>query len=52
MRHAVRSRQEADRATSVPRDELKCYLKSPLEEVDDVVAWWGVSQKLICDECI
>lgn len=43
MRASVRSRQEAERVSSGPRDELKRYLDSPLEEVNDVVAWWGVS---------
>jgi hypothetical protein len=27
-----------------PHQELSAYLTSPLEETDDVVAWWGVSQ--------
>ena len=40
---SVRSCQEAERVGSGPRDELKRYLDSPLEEVNDVVAWWGVS---------
>jgi hypothetical protein len=43
MRASVRSRQEAERVSSGPRDELKRYLESPLEEVNNVVAWWGVS---------
>jgi len=43
MRASVRSRQEAERVSSGPRDELKRYLESPLEEVNDVVEWWGVS---------
>ena len=42
MRAAVRSQQDAERVSSVPRDELKKYLESPLEEVSDVVSWWGV----------
>ncbi|KAF8810839.1 hypothetical protein BYT27DRAFT_7039238, partial [Phlegmacium glaucopus] len=41
MRASVHSRQEAERFSSGPRDELKRYLDSPLEEVDGVVAWWG-----------
>jgi hypothetical protein len=44
MRASVRSRQEAERVGSGPRDELKRYLDSPLEEVNGVVAWWGVSR--------
>jgi hypothetical protein len=42
MRASVRSRQEAERVGLGPRDELKRYLDSPLEEVNDVVGWWGV----------
>lgn len=42
MLNAVQSRQDAERAKSNPRDELKAYLDSPLERVDDVVCWWGV----------
>ncbi|KIL54454.1 hypothetical protein M378DRAFT_92506 [Amanita muscaria Koide BX008] len=43
MRASVRSRQEAEHVSSSsgPRDELKRYLDGPLEEVDNVVAWWG-----------
>ena len=41
---SVHSRQEAELVGSNPRDELKRYLDSPLEEVNDVVAWWGVSR--------
>ena len=44
MHASVRSRQQAERAGSGPRDELKRYLDGPLEEVNDVVAWWGVSR--------
>jgi len=43
MRASVRSRQEAERVSLGPRDEVKRYLDSPLEEVNEVVAWWGVS---------
>ena len=43
MHASVRSHQEAEHVSSGPRDELKRYLDSPLEEVNDVVAWWGVS---------
>ena len=43
MRASMKSRQQADQATRSPRDELQMYLSSPLEEVDDVIAWWGVS---------
>jgi hypothetical protein len=45
MRAAVRLRHDAERTSSEPRDELKRYIESPLEDVDmeNVVAWWGVS---------
>ena len=42
MRASMKSRQEADLAAQSPRDELQMYLSSPLEDVEDVVAWWGV----------
>jgi hypothetical protein len=44
MQAAVMARQAADRAGASPREELRLYLEAPLEQnVDDVVAWWGVS---------
>jgi hypothetical protein len=43
MRAAVKARQDADRAKSSPRSELTTYLRSPLENIENVVAWWGVS---------
>ena len=43
MRATVQARKAQDRAATNPREELKQYLDSPLEVVDDVVAWWGVS---------
>lgn len=45
MRASVRGRHNAERAGLGPRDELTRYLESPLEEVDNVVAWWGVSDQ-------
>jgi hypothetical protein len=30
-----------------PRDELAVYLSSPLEDMPDIVAWWGVSASFI-----
>lgn len=32
-----------------PHQELKDYLEAPLEDVDDVVAWWGVSVKFVVE---
>ena len=42
MRNAVKSRLATDAAKRAPRQELIDYLATPLEEVDDIVAWWGV----------
>jgi hypothetical protein len=43
MRDAVKA-QIADNATSRrPHQELDDYLAAPLEDVNDVVSWWGVS---------
>jgi hypothetical protein len=42
MRAAVKARHDADHAKSGPREELKLYLSSPLEHVENVVLWWGV----------
>ncbi|KAF5380029.1 hypothetical protein D9615_006171 [Tricholomella constricta] len=41
MQNAVRARVQAERVMSSPRDELKHYLESPLEKVDDVIQYWG-----------
>lgn len=46
MRATVRSRKDAERAKTNPREELRMYLESPLEDVQDVVLWWGVSLML------
>ncbi len=43
MHAAVKSRQDADHAKQSPQEELQAYLTSPLENVENVVAWWGVS---------
>src|ERR1700678_281659 len=47
MRAAVRFRHDAERSVLEPRDELKRYIESPLEDVKNVVAWWGVSDHLL-----
>jgi hypothetical protein len=46
MLSAVNARKAADRMKANPREELARYLQAPLENVDDVVAWWGVSHLL------
>ena len=43
MLAAIQAHQVSDRAQLNPRSELTAYLKSPLEQIDDVVGWWGVS---------
>ena len=43
MMRAVGERKAADRSKAGARDELDTYLKAPLEDTRDVVAWWGVS---------
>jgi hypothetical protein len=39
----VQARKAQDCLTSNPRKELDQYLAAPLEDVDNVVRWWGVS---------
>jgi hypothetical protein len=43
MRQTLQARQARDRMLKNPREELRSYLESPLECVDNVIAWWGVS---------
>ena len=43
MRATVQARKAQDRRTSNPREELEQYLAAPLEEVQNIVGWWGVS---------
>ncbi|KAJ7938684.1 hypothetical protein B0H13DRAFT_2301311 [Mycena leptocephala] len=38
---AVNSVQHAECAKAHPRDELKGYLSSPLEQPDNMLHWWG-----------
>jgi hypothetical protein len=47
MQAAVMARQAAERAARSPRQELQMYLDAPLEAVDNVVEWWGVSFLMI-----
>jgi hypothetical protein len=46
MQAAVLTRQAADRASTSPRKELQMYLEAPLVDVEDIVAWWGVSSSI------
>jgi hypothetical protein len=43
MRDAVKTRVTNDTANRRPRQELDDYLAAPLEDVENIVAWWGVS---------
>ena len=43
MRTAVQFHHDAEHSVSEPHDELKRYIESPLEDVENVVIWWGVS---------
>jgi hypothetical protein len=47
MRATVQAHKAQDRASSNPHEELRLYLEAPLELVDDVVAWWGVSHYFV-----
>jgi hypothetical protein len=42
MLSAINARRQNDLASQHPREELKRYLESPLENVTDVVGFWGV----------
>jgi hypothetical protein len=46
MRDAVIACQASDNCMRDPLQELSSYLTSPLEETDNIVAWWGVSYSL------
>jgi hypothetical protein len=41
MQQAIAA-NNAQALSTNPRQELRTYLESPLEPVDDVVGWWGV----------
>jgi hypothetical protein len=43
MCEAIKACQAADQLVHNPHQELTLYLSLPLEEVNDIVAWWGVS---------
>jgi len=43
MRDTVKSRVASDTASQRPCQELEGYLASLLEDIKNVVAWWGVS---------
>jgi len=43
MRKTLQARQARERMSTNPREELRLYLESPLEDADNIVACWGVS---------
>ena len=45
MWEAIKSHLASDVVSHSPHQELQDYLATPLEEVDGVVAWWGVSEQ-------
>ena len=45
MHDAIKSCVASDVVGCSPCQELKDYLAAPLEDVDDVIAWWGVTVK-------
>lgn len=52
MSRTVGGQRAADRSNAGPRDELRSYLESLLEEPgEDVIAWWGVSYVIYAVEC-
>ena len=45
MQEAIKSCLVSDVVSCNPHQELQDYLATPLEEVDNVVAWWSVSEE-------
>jgi hypothetical protein len=43
MRSTILARRSSEHCIANPRQELATYLTAPLEDVGDVVRWWGVS---------
>jgi hypothetical protein len=39
---AVQLFQQDEKASGSPRDELKQYLESSAEKMEDIIVWWGV----------
>jgi hypothetical protein len=51
--HALVKEQKAQEISNTnPHEELLCYLNAPLEDVENVVAWWGVSHSYDIIMCI
>jgi hypothetical protein len=51
MHKAIKTRQATDQHAHNPRQELTLYLSLPLEEADNIVAWWGVSNLIDLSIC-
>jgi hypothetical protein len=47
MRDSIKARRAADSSQMDPLHELNSYLNGPLEEVEDIIGWWGVCCILI-----
>jgi len=47
MHEAIKTRQATDQRAHNPHQELTMYLSLPLEEADNIVAWWGVSNLIM-----
>ncbi|KAJ7870503.1 hypothetical protein B0H14DRAFT_2571315 [Mycena olivaceomarginata] len=47
-----RHRKNKDFTAVNLRDELKAYLDSALQNVDDVVAWWSVRKPQVIPRCV
>ena len=42
MRDSIKARKATDSSKIDPLEELNSYLKAPLEDVEDIIGWWGV----------
>ena len=43
MQDAIKARVASDAVGCSPQQKLQDYLKAPLEDIADIVGWWGVS---------
>ena len=47
MRKILQSHQAHDHSTGNPHEELCIYLEGPLAITEDIIAWWGVSHRVL-----
>jgi hypothetical protein len=47
MHEAIKTHQATDQCAHNPHQELTMYLSLTLEEADNIVAWWGVSNLIM-----